>query len=102
MNIIKRIKCEITYRMAVNSAERLHTINGKDYFVMPLHHGRLIVLSRAEYTWHRREGNAPKEIKPRDLYRECVYHTHCLGKKGKVVRKNRWLRWLDGVAASLT
>lgn len=97
MNLFKRIRCEIIWRKAVSMADRESDRNGTDYFVMPITDGKLYVITQNEYRMFRRKHLAPQRIKPRDLFRECIYHTHWMSAKDKAIRKRKYLRW-KGVA----
>ncbi len=91
--IFKRIKSELTYFRAVTMADNAHSRYGCDYFVMPTESGKLIVINKEEYRLFRNRKWTPREVKARDLYRECLYHTSCNSHKAKVAKKRKYLRW---------
>lgn len=98
MNIINklflRIRAEIVYAKAKAVADR----KAKEYppltfFVLPMESGKLIVVDYNQFCEMRRWGKAPKDAKPKDLYKDCVYHTKCMSEKGKASHKRKYLKW---------
>lgn len=91
--LLHRIKCEIMYRKAVSLADKTSAKNGKVYFVMPTETGKLMVISYEEYCAFRKAKLTPRDLRPRDMFRESLYHTNCKSKKGKQYKKHKFLRW---------
>ncbi len=98
MNIINklflRIRAEIVYAKAKAVADRkAEEYPPLTYFVLPMQSGKLIVVDYNQFCEMRRWGKAPKDAKPKDLYRNCVYHTKCMSDKGKASHKRKYLKW---------
>ncbi len=91
--IVKRIKCELMYRKAKAAALRASLKSGETYFVLPMESGRLMVISKNQYLAYRKAGLTPKDAKPKDLFRDCVYHTDARSSKAQRNRKRKFLRW---------
>lgn len=91
--IFKRIKCELMYWNAVQAAHKLNRKTGIVYFVMPTESGKLMVMNYDEYKIYRQKGYTDKELKPKDLFKESVYHTNCKSKLGKQNKHRKFLRW---------
>ena len=92
-NLIHRIKCELMYRKATAAANKLASKDGDIYYVLPTESGKLMVINRSQYMAYRKVGLTPKDGKPRDLFRDCLYHTNCHSQKGKQGRKRKFLSW---------
>lgn len=91
--IFKRIKCELMYRKAKAAALKASSKDGEIYYVLPMESGKLIVINRQQYLAYRKVGLTPKDGKPRDLFKDCVYHTNAKSKKAQLNRKQKFLRW---------
>lgn len=91
--ILKRIKCELMYWNAVQTANKLNRKMGVVYFVMPTESGKLMVMNYDEYVLYRKKGYTDKDLKPKDLFKESVYHTNCKSKAGKQHKHRKFLRW---------
>lgn len=93
-SIIKRIKFELIYRRSVSAADSAsRKSGGETFFVLPTHGGKLMVMSRKDFTSFKKAHLVDSGFKPRDLFRDCVYHTNCRSSKGKRSRKRKFLRW---------
>lgn len=88
-----RIKCELMYRKATAAADRMASKTGDIYYVLPMESGKLMVINRNEYMAYRKIGLTPKDGKPKDLFHDCIYHTNCHSKKGRLHRKGKFFRW---------
>lgn len=92
--IIKRIKCEIMYRQATAKADYASKKNnGEIFYVLPTQNGKLMIMNRPLFETFKRKKQVDNDMKVRDLFRDCVYHTNCKSKKGKASRKRKFLRW---------
>lgn len=90
----KRIKCELMYRKAVGLAEKASALHQSEvYFVLPTAGKKLMVASKAEYLVLRKKKYTDKDAKPRQLYKDAIYHTLCHSKKAKRDKHRRFLRW---------
>ena len=93
-NIFKRIKCEIMYRQATAKANYASKKNnGEIFYVLPTQKGNLMIMNRSLFETFKRTKLVDNDMKVRDLFRDCVYHTNCNSKKGKESRKRKFLRW---------
>lgn len=90
---IHRIKCELMYCKATAAADKMASKNQDIYYVLPTESGKLMVINRSQYMIFRKAGLTPKDGKPKDLFRDCLYHTNCHSKKAKQNRKGKFLRW---------
>lgn len=95
--VIYRIKCELMYRKATAAADKMASKDGSIYYVLPTESGKLTIINREQYAAFRKLGYAPKDGKPRDLFRDCLYHTNCHSAKAKAGRKRKFMRW-KGIA----
>lgn len=92
--IFKRIKCEIMYRQATAKADYAAKKNkGEIYFVLPTEKGNLMIMNRPLFEAFKKTKLVDKDMKSRDLFRDCVYHTNCKSERGKRSRKSQFLRW---------
>ena len=92
--IFKRIKCEIMYRQATAKADSAAKKNkGEIYFVLPTEKGNLMIMNRPLFEAFKKTKLVDKDMKSRDLFRDCVYHTNCKSERGKRSRKRKFLRW---------
>ena len=92
--IFKRIKFELMYLRAVSAADSAsRKSGGETFFVLPTHSGKLMVMSRNDFTSFKKAHLVDSDFKPRDLFRDCVYHTNCCSYKVKRIRKRKFLRW---------
>lgn len=91
--IIKRLRCEVMYRQAINMANKASFKDGLVYFVLPTESGKLMVINHAQYALFRKEGLTPKDAMPKDLFKDSVYHTNCRSVKGKKHKKHKFLAW---------
>jgi hypothetical protein len=91
--MIYRIKCELMYRKATAAAEKMASKDGCIYFVLPTESGKLMVLNHDQYLAFRKVGLTPVDARPKDLFRDCLYHTNCHSEKAKQSRKRKFLRW---------
>lgn len=91
--LIHRIKCELMYRKATAAADKMASKDADVYYVLPTENGKLMIANRKQYMTFRKVGLTPKDGKPRDLFKDCLYHTNCHSKKAKQGRKRKFLRW---------
>ena len=92
--IFKRIRCEIMYRQATAKADcASRKNNGEIFYVLPTQKGKLMIMNRSLFEAFRKTRLVDSDIKARDLFRDCVYHTSCRSEKGKRSRKRKFLRW---------
>lgn len=91
--LIYRIKCELMYRKAKAAAIKMASKDGDVYYVLPTESGKLMVINRSQYLAYRKVGLTPKDGKPRELFRDCVYHTRAHSKAAQNNRKRKFLRW---------
>ena len=92
--IFKRIKCEIMYRQATAKADLAAKKNHGDiFYVLPTQKGNLMIMNRSYFEAFKKTKLVDKDMKVRDLFRDCVYHTNCNSKNGKLSRKRKFLRW---------
>ena len=92
--IFKRIKCEIMYRQATAKADYASKKNnGEIFYGLPTQTGNLPIMNRSPVATFKRTKLVDNDMKVRDLFRDCVYHTNCKSKKGKESRKRKFLRW---------
>lgn len=92
--IVKRIQCEIIYRQATAKADRASRKKGGDiFYVLPSESGKLMVMNRQMFAAFKKAHMTDNDMKVRDLFRDCVYHTLCHSKNGKRSRKRKFLRW---------
>ena len=92
--IFKRIKYEIMYRQATTKADYASKKNnGEIFYVLPTQNGNLMIMNRSLFETFKRTKLVDNDMKVRDLFRDCVYHTNCKSKKSKVSRKHKFLRW---------
>ncbi len=92
-NLAYRIKCELMYRKATAAADRMAKKTGDIYYVLPMESGKLMVINRSEYMAYRKAGLTPKDGKPKDLFHDCIYHTNCHSKNGRLHRRRKFLKW---------
>ncbi len=88
-----RIKCELMYRKAKAAAQKASSKDGDIYYVLPTESGKLMVINRQQYLAFRKVGLTPKDAKPKDLFRDCVYHTNAKSRNAQLSRKRKFLRW---------
>ena len=67
--------------------------NGEIFYVLPTQKGNLMIMNRSLFETFKRTKLVDNDMKVRDLFRDCVYHTNCKSKKGKESRKRKFLRW---------
>lgn len=94
MKLFRRIKAEIAYRMAVRAANAGYERTGRTHYVMPTESGKLMIVTAKSFSYLRNTKRADKGIRVRNLHRESLYNTDCRSKKGKRIRKEKYLRWL--------
>ena len=90
---IYRTKCELMYRKAKAAAIKMASKDGDIYYVLPMESGKLMVINKSQYMAYRKAGLTPKDGKPKDIFRDCVYHTRAKSKNAQVSRKRKFLRW---------
>lgn len=95
--LIYRIKCELMYRKSTAAADKMASKDGEVYYVLPMESGKVTVINRQQYMAFRQLGYAPKDGRPRDLFRDCLYHTNCRSDKAKAGRKRKFMKW-KGIA----
>ena len=66
---------------------------GEIYFVLPTEKGNLMIMNRPLFEAFKKTKLVDKDMKSRDLFRDCVYHTNCKSERGKRSRKRKFLRW---------
>lgn len=93
VKLFKRAKCELQYWEACRKADKLAMRTGVVFFVLPLESGKLIVIDKDGYEKFRIRHLTPKDMPPRDLFRESVYHTRCRSINGRKSKKRKFLRW---------
>lgn len=92
--IFKRIKCEIMYRQATAKADYASKKNnGEIFYVLPTQKGNLMIMNRSLFEAFKKTKLVDSDMKVRDLFKDCVYHTNCKSEKGKRSRKRKFLRW---------
>lgn len=80
--IFKRIKCEIMYRQATAKADYASKKNhGEIFYVLPTQKGNLIIMNRSLFEAFKKTKLVDNDMKVRDLFKDCVYHTNCKSEK---------------------
>lgn len=75
--IFKRIKCEIMYRQATAKADYASKKNhGEIFYVLPTQKGNLMIMNRSLFEAFKKTKLVDNDIKVRDLFKDCVYHTN--------------------------
>ena len=52
-----------------------------------------MIMNRSLFEAFKKTKLVDSDMKVRDLFKDCVYHTNCKSKKGKLSRKRKFLRW---------